>query len=259
MTSHGQTPVRLLAGALGLLSLTSLLFLAISSARGAGLTDWYLAWNLVLAWVPAVLAYWLTRVLVRDPTWTGWPAIGLSLGWLLFLPNSFYIVSDLIHLEDMPRSEVLFDAVMFSLFVITGLLLGFASLYAVHVRIRERVSALRAAALVSLLLFLCSFAIYLGRTLRWNSWDVLVNPAGILFDVSERVIDPFDHPATYAVTATFFVFLSCLYWAGWLTVRAISRQAELAAMPAATRGPKKIVRARAKRAKPRPAKAKRVA
>ena len=61
------------------------------------------------------------------------------------------------------------------------------------------------------MLLLSSFAMYLGRDLRWNSWDVLLNPAGIIFDVSERVIDPLDHPEAFTTTLMFFIFLAGLY------------------------------------------------
>ncbi len=215
-----MTPVQLYACSLAGLSLLSIGFLAVGALQSDGFGDWYLLWNLFLAWIPLVLAYFLVRK-VSKGSWGSWPAIGLSLSWLLFLPNSFYIVSDLIHLEDMPRSHVLFDSVMFSMFIITGLVLGYTSLYMVHRQLRRRMDGLRAGLFVSSLLLLCSFAIYLGRDLRWNSWDVLISPAGILFDVSERLIDPLAHPQTFSVTAIFFVFLSSLYWAVWVSLVAV--------------------------------------
>lgn len=221
-----MAPVRLYTAALAGISLVSIGFLIVGALQSDDFGDWYLLWNLSLAWVPLVLAYFLVRKVAKE-SWGSWPAIGLSLGWLLFLPNSFYIISDLIHLEDMPRSSVLFDSVMFSMFIVTGLVLGYTSLYMVHRQLRRRLGGLRTGSFISALLLLCSFAIYLGRDLRWNSWDVLVNPAGILFDVSERLIDPLAHPQAFSVTAMFFVLLSSLYWAAWAamaSVRSSDRQ-----------------------------------
>jgi uncharacterized membrane protein len=60
-------------------------------------------------------------------------------------------------------------------------------------------------------LLLCSFAIYLGRYLRWNSWDVLFNPAGLVFDVSEPFINPTSHPQVFTTTLMFFVLLASIY------------------------------------------------
>lgn len=212
MNIKALNPGQLYVGTLAGLSFVSTGFLAAGVLRNDNFADWYLLWNLFLAWLPLLFAYILVR-LIRRSSWSSWPAISMTLAWLVFLPNSFYMVSDLIHLQDMPRTYILFDSLMFSLFVITGLLLGYSSLYMVQAQLRRRLSMLQTAAVVSLLLLLCSFAIYLGRELRWNSWDVLVNPAGILFDVSERFIDPLGHSSAFTVTAMFFVFLSSLYWA----------------------------------------------
>lgn len=202
------------------LSLISTGFLIVGAQQTRGFADWYLIWNLFLAWIPFVLSYFLVQR-VRQGSWSDWPAIGLSLAWLLFLPNSFYMVSDFIHLQDMPRTHILFDSLMFSSFIITSLILGYTSLYMVQTQLRRRLSAWHTGLFITGLILLCSFAIYLGRDLRWNSWDVLVNPAGILFDISERVIDPLAHPQAFSVTAMFFVFLSGFYWALWLMVRTI--------------------------------------
>lgn len=179
--------------------------------RGNGWEDWYLTWNLLLAWLPLLFAGLLVSQL-RHKDWSSWSAIGLSLAWGLFLPNSFYIVSDLIHLQDMQRDNVLFDALTFLLFALNGLCLGYVSLYMVQRQMLKRgVARMWLAAFPAVVLFLCSFAIYLGRDLRWNSWDVLVNPAGIVFDVSERILDPFNHPDTFTTTMIFFLFLFGLY------------------------------------------------
>ena len=204
------------------LSALSLLFLAVASVWNDKFSDGYLVWNLFLAWIPLGLAYGLVTLLKRQ-AWSSWPGIGLSLAWLLFLPNSFYMVSDFIHLEDMPRSSVLFDSLMFTLFILNGLMLGYASLYLVQRELRKRLSRLWTGGLVAAVLLSCSFAIYLGRDLRWNSWDVLVSPAGLIFDVSERIIRPFAHPQAFGITLMFFGFLAGLHCVVWNLVLAVRR------------------------------------
>jgi uncharacterized membrane protein len=135
------------------------------------------------------------------------------------------MVSDYIHLEDMARVSVLYDALTFTCFIINALILGFASLYMVQTLLRSRISRLQNELFAATMLLLSSFAIYLGRDLRWNSWDVLVNPAGILFDISERVIDPMDHPEVFTTTLMFFIFLAGLYWAMIYLVQSIGSYA----------------------------------
>lgn len=211
MRQQQPGPLRVFVYALLGLSSLSLLLFGLGVVRGNGWGDWYLIWNLFLAWIPMVLTYALLAH-TRHKPWSSWTGIGLTLAWLIFLPNSFYMVSDYIHLEDMARVSVLYDALTFTCFILNGLLLGFASLYMVQSMLRTRINRLQNELFAAIMLLLSSFAIYLGRDLRWNSWDVLLNPAGILFDVSERVIDPLGHPEAFTTTLIFFIFLAGLYW-----------------------------------------------
>lgn len=216
----GGNPLRSYGLSLLGLSALSIGFFLVGAWRSHSMADWYLIWNLFLAWIPLLLSYALVRCL-RRRSWSDWQAIGLSLGWLLFLPNSFYIVSDLIHLQDMPRAYVLFDSLSFTLFVLNGLILGYTSLFLVQSQLRRRSAGWLPAGFAAGVLLLCSFAIYLGRDLRWNSWDVLVNPAGIIFDVSERIIDPLGHPEAFTTTLMFFAFLGGLYVVVWSLARSL--------------------------------------
>jgi|ERR1035437_4321537 uncharacterized membrane protein len=175
---------------------------------------WYLLWNLFLAWVPVLLTLWLVNV-IREKPWSSWQGLTLTFLWLSFLPNSFYLVSDLIHLQDYQRVDIVYDTIMFSSFSLTGLLLGYTSLYLVHKELIKRVMAKTAWIWAGIVLLLCSFAIYLGRDLHWNTWDVLVNPGGILFDVSDIIIHPSLHYLAFTTTLAFFVFLSSMYVVAW--------------------------------------------
>jgi uncharacterized membrane protein len=56
-----------------------------------------------------------------------------------------------------------------------------------------------------------SFGIYLGRYLRWNSWDMLTNPLSLVQDIWVRIFNPFQHPTTIGVTFLFTILLSLMY------------------------------------------------
>ncbi len=200
--------------ALGISSLVSLGLFSYGAWRHHGLAAAYLSWNLFLAWLPLIFALRLMSVLKRK-LWSSWEALAMSLLWVAFLPNSFYLISDLIHLQELPRADVLYDAVMFASFVFTGVMLGFSSLYLVHWRLRRRLPAWQAAAWVGATLLLCSVAVYMGRDLRWNTWDILVNPAGLLFDVSDRLQHIASYPHMLLVVSAFFVLLASLYNMLW--------------------------------------------
>jgi len=170
----------------------------------------YLLWNIFLAMLPLVFALRLAYVL-RHKRWSAWTSIGWSLLWLLFLPNSFYMISDYIHLKEVSRADVLYNAVMFTSFIYLGVLVGFCSLYLVHIQLRRRLQAGWAALWIAATLFICSCAIYIGRDLRWNSWDVLFNPFGLLFDISDRLLRPDAYPEMIVTVVIFFILLGSLY------------------------------------------------
>jgi uncharacterized membrane protein len=178
----------------------------------------YLIWNLFLAWLPLLFAAWLVVVL-QHKRWSAWGAVGISLLWLVFLPNSFYMVSDFIHLQEVPRVDVLYDSVMFTSFIFIGVALGLSSLYLVHVQFRRRFSQLESTLWLATIFVLCGFAIYLGRDLRWNSWDVLTNPGGLLFDISDRLLHPRAYPQMSLTTGIFAVLIGTMYSLTWKTVQ----------------------------------------
>lgn len=192
----------------------SLALFAADAWRNRSLADGYLVWNLFLSWLPLLFAVRL-MVVLRTKLWSSWEGLLFSFLWLVFLPNSFYMISDYIHLQDVPSVDILFDAVMLTSFVATALILGFSSLYMVHVQLVRRLKARLGGASIGVVLLLCGFAIYLGRDLRWNSWDVLFNPAGILFDISDHLIHPLSNSDMFTATFGFFVLLGSLYVVGW--------------------------------------------
>lgn len=167
-------------------------------------------WNLFLAWLPVLFAFGLRANLDKKPL-SHWQNLLLFVVWLGFLPNSFYIMSDLIHLQSSGETLVLYDVAMMMSFVLNGLILGYISVFVVHRLLLQRFRLRYAHSLIGLVLLASGFAIYLGRYLRWNTWDVLFNPAGILFDLSERIINPLGHAQTYIITLVFFVVIASTY------------------------------------------------
>src|SRR5690606_4680300 len=116
-------------------------------------------------------------------------------------------ISDFIHLQSSGEALVLYDIALMTSFVLNGLMLGYLSVFNVHRLLLRRFQAWYAHAIIGLCFLASGFAIYLGRYLRWNTWDVLFNPAGLLFDLSERIINPVIHAQTYIVTMVFFVVI----------------------------------------------------
>jgi uncharacterized membrane protein len=200
--------------ALGISTLTSIGLFAYGAWRNQSLEFNYLLWNLFLAWLPLIFAIRLVSVLKRK-LWSGWETMGLSILWLVFLPNSFYMISDFIHLQDVQRVDLIYDTVMMTSFIYTGVALGFSSLYLIHLQLRRRISRRAANLCIALTLLISSAAVYIGRDLRWNSWDILTNPGGLLFDISDRVLHPAAYPEMLIIVVSFFVLLVSMYGLLW--------------------------------------------
>jgi uncharacterized membrane protein len=128
------------------------------------------------------------------------------------LPNSFYVLSDYIHLQDVAPSSLLYYVVMFGTFTLAGLFYGYLSVFLVHNELAHRMPRLASDRLIAVIFLICSFAVYIGRDLRWNTWDVLLKPGGLLFDVSDRLIHPSVYPEMVTTTVTFFVFITGFYY-----------------------------------------------
>jgi len=203
---------------LGLSSAVSLGLLAARFIATQQTTYWFLAWNLVLAWVPLGIAWWLIARLRTTP-WLSFWNLFLTALWIGFLPNAFYIASDIIHLTETGTVSILYDVVMFLSFTFNGFVLGYLGLYGIHQQLKKRLGRQISYTVVAGVLLLCSFAIYLGRYLRWNSWDILVNPAGLIFDVSEPFVNPSNYPRTFTTTAMVFVLLMSVYAVSYQLVK----------------------------------------
>jgi uncharacterized membrane protein len=165
----------------------------------------YLIWNLLLAWVPFVLAIFFYDGQRRGMRVPGLVALGAL--WLVFFPNAPYIVTDFVHLTRDPLSPLWFDGLTIGAFALTGLLLGLGSLYLVQSAVRRELGWIVVAAS----LLLGSVGIYLGRFVRLNSWDFFTNPHYLAYLVRLRLSDPLGNPKLIAVVVTTTLMLAAAY------------------------------------------------
>lgn len=193
----------------------SILLYLVGVLVNSGSDYYYLVWNLFLAWLPLVFIYFLLKILRRN-LWSSWPALCLTFLWLIFLPNSFYMLSDFVHLTENPAGNLMFDIVLIGSFAFNGLVVGYLSLVKVHQCLVARGhSANFSLGLVGLTLLASSYAIYLGRVIRLNSWDFFTNFAGVLYSVSDQAIHPSNYPSVVGITLSFFVLLAMMYLVIW--------------------------------------------
>ncbi|AXT50919.1 DUF1361 domain-containing protein [Aquimarina sp. BL5] len=168
----------------------------------------FLVWNLFLACIP----YGVTTILSFNKIHKNRFLFGLGfICWLVFLPNAPYILTDLQHIRVSTLHSVWFDVLLILSFAINGLIVGFASLRTMQELLQTHFSKKATNFITHLTLLLCGFGIYMGRVLRWNSWDLLQNPMNILGDIFQRIIFPIEHINSWAFTLGFGGFLIITY------------------------------------------------
>ena len=176
----------------------------------------FLIWNLFLAGIP----FFITQVMKYYSAWRS--SIGQKIllfsTWLLFLPNSPYIITDLIHLHDDDSILVWLDLFLVFVFALNGLLLGLLSLIDMHGFISKSYSRKTSSITTFLICVLCGYGIYLGRFLRFNSWDILTEPL-FLF---EQIGSSLTRPKVWAMTFAF----GGLLWILFSVIQSVLRMRE---------------------------------
>jgi uncharacterized membrane protein len=159
-----------------LLILLSLFCCLLECARiyqSGRITYIFLLWNLFLAWVPYVIGSYMTTTKQSNSPLAQWIVF---LVWLLFFPNTTYLMSDLIHLHPQWPIPLWYDAFLLNAFAWNGLLLGLFSLQQAHMFLNQRLSLTWSWFGMVVVICLSGLGVYMGRYLRFNSWDVLANP-----------------------------------------------------------------------------------
>jgi uncharacterized membrane protein len=179
-------------------------FLALSSGFAR------IAWNLFLAYIPLFLSIWLFR----------WSSRRSLLWWVIlavfiaFLPNAPYVLTDIIHYIRSIRQGLSDSIIIFALtpqyliFLIGGFQAYVMSLLNLEFYLTKLGQEKSIFAVQILIHFLSAIGIYLGRFLRFNSWDFVTQPD----ELAETLARDLSHKQpVLAITITFIILLG-LYW-----------------------------------------------
>lgn len=165
----------------------------------------FLAFNLFLAWIP----YYMSRYFTKwQSPWLRW---GILCIWLLFLPNAFYIVTDLIHLRHASIVPLWLDALIVFGAAIAGIIMALASLYRAECFLTLYFKNWQVQTVLAGILLASGFGVYLGRFLRWYSWDVVMQPLPFFSSVFNQLVFPHQHLRTWAFTVLLAGFFGLLY------------------------------------------------
>jgi uncharacterized membrane protein len=173
----------------------------------------FLVWNLFLAFIPYAITRWLGRRSVVRPT----PSFILVAAiWLVFIPNAFYIITDLFHLGDYyndRRMPSWFDLAMILSFAWNGLLLGTLSVRQMEKLIRPMLPAACTMVFIYpfLIMVLNALGVYIGRYLRFNSWDILTNPFELFGDIAAMIWHPLQYGYAWGMVLCYSILMTLFY------------------------------------------------
>jgi uncharacterized membrane protein len=170
----------------------------------------FLVWNLFLAWLPLIFAL-LACEKYQNASGRNWHFASLAGAWLLFFPNAPYIFTDLIHLTTPFYVHFWVDLTLILLCAITGLVLGFVSLYLMQSVVERMFGRPASWLFIAAVAALSGFGIYLGRFMRFNSWDVVFRPRQVYRGIGNLVANPLANANSLAFPILFGAFLFVSY------------------------------------------------
>jgi uncharacterized membrane protein len=172
------------------------------------LTFIFLLWNLFLAFIPFSISCFLQR----HSVWVNHRLL-LSFGiaaWILFIPNSFYIITDLFHLG-ISSAPIWYDLALLLSFAWNGLILGIISVRQIEKIFHSVLPQLHEMFFLLPVMFINAFGIYVGRYLRFNSWDVIGNPFELIGNISALLLYPTDYKSAWAMISCYAALLTFIY------------------------------------------------
>lgn len=171
--------------------------------------------NFVLAFIPFVLACYLFKF-SHHRTVLWWLIVPV---FILFLPNSAYVLTDIIHFiaavksPDISTAELLLVFVPFYIvflsvnfeFYVLSVKWSHEYLQKIDIAWLRKVSKFY----VPLIHFLCALGVYLGRVQRLESYDILHKPMLIFKDIWFDLT----HAKSELIILLFFVLYYVMYFA----------------------------------------------
>jgi len=221
-------PIKFRLAIIGLLcgaTIASLVLFRVRTIWSSSFDYAFLIWNMFLAWIPFAIAY-TASVLAQKHRFMLFTIPFAAVLWLIFFPNAPYILTDLLHLSRMGHDvPIWFDVLLLIWFSWTGLLLGLVSLFFMHSIVIRELGRLIGWIFVLIVGMLTSLGIYMGRFLRWNSWDLFLQPLERFTEFMYYATHPSMRSIMFISTfALFFLFVYITLYAFGLLFHEQARQ-----------------------------------
>jgi uncharacterized membrane protein len=155
----------------------------------------FLLWNTFLASVP----FALSEIMAKH-NFSKFKNVLIGLACILFLPNALYLISDFEHLHERPGVPFFFDILLMFYAALIGLLLNVSALKNLQNVLARYFETRSTNVLICAIILLSGFGVYLGRYLRWNSWDLLTRPKPLLIECFYHSLHPNLFTYTWSVS-----------------------------------------------------------
>jgi uncharacterized membrane protein len=166
----------------------------------------FLTWNLFLAFIP----YLLIKKFKHEQSK---PIQLIIIGaTILFLPNAPYILTDLFHLRERIAAPMWFDLILILSFAFLGMVFFVLCVNQLLLIFNRMFGDGLISTILKFLIMLSSaYGIYLGRYLRFNSWDLVSDPINLARQMIYSVFSQNCYKETLSVTITFTIFLYLVF------------------------------------------------
>lgn len=171
----------------------------------------YILWNIFLAFIPFVISSFMV-LLLKEEKLKKFTLIFLGSLWLLFIPNAPYVITDFVHLGVVRAVPILYDTLLLFTSALIGLIFGLISINHIEQIISLKFSKNITSIFIYLLIFIISFGVYLGRFLRFNSWDIFARPGNVFNGLKEIFTNITNLTEALLFTTLFFIFILIFYF-----------------------------------------------
>jgi uncharacterized membrane protein len=152
----------------------------------------WMALNISLALIANIFAWFMSE---SKP---GFRKYLYGLIWILFLPNTIYILTDVIHIfKDWTNVSLLYKPILlieYSVLLLTGIATFIFAMYPFDRMLRKekkKSKIIEDELLIIMINVLVAFGMVLGRVQRLNSWDVFFNLPQVIRDTTQVFFTPY--------------------------------------------------------------------
>lgn len=151
-----------------------------------------MTWNAILAIISVILGWLICKKKKTAIQWL------LVIVWLIFIPNTLYVLTDLTHLAEqwviLYGLEKFIVIMQYFFLIVFGVATFVISLYFFECMLtrlfQKKISASAIHSIIGSMNFVIGFGVIMGRVQRTNSWHIFTNPLRVYDDSIQIISSP---------------------------------------------------------------------